>query len=132
MVKEKQVASGIRAFSWGAHDPGMISIDGTVARGKTVEEYEAALAEALADLSNLEDQELNRIKNSIETQYVLERTGVLNRAMILAMSDVLGNPEFANTSLEQYLKLTAADIRAAATEFLAPTNCSTLYYLPKA
>lgn len=132
MVKEKQVASGIRAFSWGAHDPGMISIDGTVARGKTVEEYEAALAEALADLSNLEDAEVNRIKNSIETQYVLERTGVLNRAMILAMSDVLGNPELANTSLDQYLSLTAADIRAAAAEYLAPTNCSTLYYLPKA
>lgn len=132
MVKEKQVASGIRAFSWGAHDPGMISIDGTVARGKTVEEYETALSEALDQLSNLEDAELNRIKNSLETQYVLERTAVLNRAMILAMSDVLGDPEMANTSLEKYLALTAADIRTAAAEFLAPTNCSTLYYLPKA
>lgn len=131
MVKEKQVASSVRAFSWGAHDPGMISIDGTVARGKTVEEYETALNEVLADLMNVTEDELQRVKNSIETQYVLERTTILNKAMILAISDILGNPELANTSMASYMEVSLDELKSAASEYLRDTNCSTLYYLPK-
>lgn len=131
MVKETQVASSARAFVWGAHAPGPLSIDGTVARGRSVEEYEKALQEVLEDLLNVSESELQRVKNSIESQYVMERTTLLNRAMILAMSDCIGDPELANQSLEKYLSITRNDVIEGVSRYLDPQNCSTLYYLPQ-
>ncbi|MEM0999852.1 MAG: pitrilysin family protein [Bacteroidota bacterium] len=131
MVKETQVASSVRAFVWGAHHPGAISIDGTVARGKTVDDYERELNVVLNELLSLSDSELQRVKNSIESQYIMERTTLLNRAMILAMSDCIGDPELANLSLETYLSITREEIVEGVRQFLNPDNCSTLYYLPQ-
>jgi zinc protease len=132
MVKDKQVASGIRAFSWGAHDPGIISIDGTVARGRTVEEYETALQEVLDELQSLADSEVARVKAAIEMHYVLEQTQLLNRAMQLAIADALGDITLVHRSLQQYLALTPEELRKCAAQVFTPSNCSTLYYLPQA
>jgi zinc protease len=131
MVKESQVASSARAFVWGAHHPGPLSIDGTVARGKTVDEYEKELKVVLEELLDVSESELQRVKNAIESQYVMERTTLLNRAMILAMSDCIGDPELANRSLEKYLSVTRDDIVEGVRHYLDPNNCSTLYYLPQ-
>jgi zinc protease len=131
MVKDRQVASSVRAFSWGSHDPGAVSIDGTVAKGKTVEEYEAALAEVLDQMLVVSEEEVQRVKNSIESQYVMDRITLLNKAMNLVISDSLGDMELANTSLSRYLKLTREDIIAATRRYFSPENCSTLYYLPQ-
>lgn len=131
LVKEKEIASSARAFSWGAYDPGMVSIDATLAKGKSVEEYESALKEVIEGLYNISEQELQRVKNAIESQYVMERNTVLNKAMLLAMADSMGDIELVNKTIDRYMAVTTADIVAAAKKYLAPTNCSTLYYLPK-
>jgi zinc protease len=131
MVKDRQVASSVRAFSWGAHDPGAVSIDGTVAKGRTVEEYETALAEVLAEMLMVTDTEVQRVKNSIESQYVMDRTTLLNKAMNLAISDSLGDTDLTNTSLAKYMAITQADVVEATQRYFRPDNCSTLYYLPQ-
>lgn len=131
MVKEKQVASSIRAFSWGAHDPGMISIDGHVAQGRTIEEYEDCLNEALLGLFTVDELEMHRVKNAIETHFALERGTVLNKAMALAISDALGDIELANNSMDYYRAITLDNVFEAAKQWLRPSNCSTLYYLPE-
>jgi zinc protease len=130
MVKETQVATSARAFVWGAHHPGPLSIDGTLADGKSIEAYEKALDEVLGGLLDVSESELQRVKNSIESQYIMERTTLLNRAMILAMSDCLGDPELANQSLEKYLSITREQVIEGVRTYLNPDNCSTLYYLP--
>ena len=130
MVRSKEVATNVQAFSWGAHHPGCISIDGTVAAGKTVEAYETALQEVIDDLANLKEEVLQRVKNSIEAYHIGDRTTLLNRAMSLAINDVLGNPELINTILDKYMAVTLDEVKTAAVEFLSPSNCSTLYYLP--
>lgn len=131
MVKDKQVASSVRAFSWGSHDPGTVSIDGTVAKGKTVEQYEEALQEVLDELLNVSEEEVQRVKNSVESQYVMDRVTLLNKAMNLAISDALGDVDLVNTSLDRYLSLTRNDVVEATRRYFLPNNCSTLYYLPQ-
>jgi predicted Zn-dependent peptidase len=130
MVKDKQIASSIRAFSWGAFDPGMISIDGSVAQGKSIEAYEDALDEVIDDLLRIPEEELQRVKNAIESQYIMERTTLLNKAMLLAMSDAIGDVELANNTIDRYMATTTHDIVEGTRRFLVPQNCSTLYYLP--
>ena len=131
LVKEKRVATSVRAFSWGAHDPGMVSIDATLAEGRTPEEYEAALREVLDRMLEVDEQEIQRVKNSFESHYTMERTTLLNKARILAMSDALGDLEMANNSLDRYLRVSKAEIIQATREYYSPSNCSTLYYLPE-
>ena len=130
MVKDTEVASSVRAFSWGSFDPGIVSIDGTVARGKTVAEYETVLDEVIGSLSEIAEEELQRVKNSIESQYIMERTTLLNKAMVLAMADALGNIEEANTGIQRYLSISREDVVQGARKYQAAENCSTLYYLP--
>lgn len=130
MVKDKQVATSVRAFSWGAHDPGAISIDGTLAKGVTIEQYEEALQEVIDGLLVLEESELQRMKNAIESQFLMDRISLLNRAMNLAISDALGDPTLVNTALKNYLDLSREDLIEATKKYLRAENCSTLYYLP--
>ena len=131
MIKDRQLNNSIKAFSWGAHNPGMISIDGVLSDGVSTDTYEEALAEVLESLQKLEEADLQRVKNSIETQYVMERTSMLNKAVGLAISDVLGNPDLMNQSLDKYLNISLDELKATAREVLKDSNCSTLYYLPE-
>lgn len=132
LVKETQVASSVSAFSWGLYDPGMISIEGRVAQGRTVTEYEQILDEALAEMDQLTESELERMQNKIESQETFNKTTVLNRAMSLAMYDSIGQPELINTQAEEYRKLDVAEVLAAKQQYVRPENCTTLHYLSKA
>lgn len=129
LVKDRQLATNVRAFSWGAHDPGMISIDATLRPGVSVEAYEAALADLIHELASVDLPELNRIRNSVETHYYSDRGTLLNKAMSLAIADTLGDPQLANTSMKTYLGVSLEEFQAGVGKYLAPSNCSTLYYM---
>lgn len=131
LVKETQVATQVKAFSWGAHDPGSISIDCTISEDGDVDQYEEHLSEIIESLKSIENSELERVKNTLETHFVLDRTSILNKALSLSTSDVLDDVSIVNETLQKYLAITVDDVREAATEFLRPDNCSTLYYMPK-
>ncbi len=131
MVIQKQVTPQVNAFSWGMHHPGAISIDGRVAQTKTIDIYEEALQEALDSLQALTEDELNRIKNKLEATFVMQKTTILNKAMGLAMCDSLGDIDLINKTPEIYHSIGLGEVKEAATTYLAPENCSTLYYLPK-
>ena len=60
MVKKHQVSPGVSAFSWGFHDPGAISIDGKVAEGRSIEEFESALTQTLDKLQDLTEDSLRK------------------------------------------------------------------------
>ncbi|MDX1906402.1 MAG: pitrilysin family protein [Bacteroidia bacterium] len=130
LVRDRQVSSGASAFSWGAYDPGMISVDGRVADGVSVADYETALEEVFEQLRNISDDEITRIKSKLEASFIMQQTTLLNKAMSLAFSDALGDPDLVNTTPEIYQAITPEEVRAAAARYLAPENCSTLYYLP--
>jgi len=131
MVKEKQLSPQVNAFSWGMHDPGAVSIDGRVVKGKTIEAYETALQEVLDSLQELTEEELQRVKNKLEATFVMQKTTILNKAMGLAISDSLGDPSLVNTTAEIYRSISLEEVKQAAATYFAPSNCSTLYYLPK-
>ena len=63
MVREKQVSPNTNAFSWGLHDPGVISIDGVVAEGKSIKEYERSLEEALKQLMETKEEASSEFKS---------------------------------------------------------------------
>lgn len=131
LVKEKQVANSVSAFSWGLYDPSMISINAQIAEGKSVEEYEAALQTVLDGLADVSEIDLQRQKNKIESGSAFEKTEVANRALALAIYDSFAQPELINTDLEKYQAVTLADVRRVKEQMIQTQTCSTLYYLPE-
>jgi zinc protease len=107
----------------------MISIEGRVAKGRTVEEYEQVLADALEEFDHMKPEELERMQNKIESMDVFEKTTVLNRAMSLAIYDGLGDANLINTQADAYRTLTMQQVLDAKQRYLRPEHCSTLYYL---
>lgn len=132
MTLEKEVSPNASAFSWGLHDPGIISIDGQVAAGKSIAEYETALQEVFDQLMEIDEDNLQRMKTKLSASFVIQKTRLLNKAIELAMSDVLGDPDLINKTPEIYQSITLKELKTAAAEILAPSNSSTLYYLPQA
>lgn len=131
MVKNKEVSPSVSAFSWGLHDPGVVSIDGRVADGKSIDSYEAVLQESIDQLQSLTEADLDRIKSKLEATFIMQKTNMLNKAMAIAMADSIGDANLINTTPEIYQGITLDEVKEAASTFLAPENCSTLYYLPK-
>jgi predicted Zn-dependent peptidase len=131
LVKEQQVASSISAYPWMMHDPGALSLDARIAEGATIEAYEKALQAEIDDLQNLSQGDLDRMKTKLESIFLLNQTTILNKAMGLAMSDALGDIDLVNSTPELYQSITLDEVKAAARTIFAPTNCSTLYYLPQ-
>jgi predicted Zn-dependent peptidase len=131
LLKEHQLVQSISAYSWGLHDPGPIFIDGRLAEGVSTAQYEAQLERAIGQLQSLTEESLDRIKGKLAATFVMQKTTLLNKAMGLAMYDALGDPNLINLIPDFYRRITLAEVKAAAEQYLSPDNCSTLYYLPE-
>jgi len=132
LVEEKQVATSIGAFSWQLFDTGKFSLNAQLANGVRVEAYEAALAEALAELQAVPEAELTRQKTKLMSREVFERTEVNNRAQGLAFFDAIGDANRLNTELAELQALSHDEFLAFATRYFTPQNCTTLVYAPSA
>jgi predicted Zn-dependent peptidase len=131
LVKQKKVSSSIGAFSWQLHDTGQFSINAQLVPGVTPEAFELALAESLQRLGSVTQAEVNRKIEQLYSEELFDRATVSSRALSIAMADVLGDPERVNTELDTLRAITADQVKAFASKYLQPTNCSTLYYQPE-
>ncbi|MCI4670992.1 MAG: insulinase family protein [Bacteroidia bacterium] len=130
MVKNTQLSSGTQAFSWGLHDPGVISIDGKLAEGVSFEQFEGGLKTAIEMLEATSQEDLDRIKRKLQATFVLQKTNFLNKAIAFAMSDALGDIELINTTPEIYQNIKLDEVKAAVKDYFREDNSSTLYYSP--
>lgn len=131
LVIEQQIASSVSAFSWGMADPGIVSINAQLSEGKSTEEYEKALRESLNQLQNLQQDDLDIIKNKLQSAFLMEKLYVLNKAMGIAFGDFLGDAELINKTPEIYASITLKEVKEVAEKYFQESNSSTLYYLPE-
>ncbi|MCU0331363.1 MAG: insulinase family protein [Candidatus Kapabacteria bacterium] len=112
---------------------GLTNIIGIAAPGKGLEALEKAIDDQIALLlkDGVTDEELVKAKNIIEARFVAGRTGVYEKA--LAMADAwrfMKNVNMVNTELEQYMKVTKADILRVARRVFGAKDRSVLTYIP--
>lgn len=133
LIKDKQLFIDINAYVMGDFDKGLFVVSGKLADGVSMEDAEAAI---LIELDQMKQQlvnetELQKCKNKIESTVTFSETDVLTKATNLAISELLGDANLINLEIENYSKVSAQDILKQANELLLETNCSTLYYLSK-
>ena len=130
LVKERQLFSSISCSQTGSMDPGLIVIDGLLLKGVSIEEGEKAVQEELAILcrEKVKAEELQKVKNRIESMLAFEDVSLSSRANSLAMYELMGDAGLINKELEKYQRVTVDHIYDYARKVFIPTNQSTLYY----
>ena len=133
LVKEKQIFSNIDAYITGDADPGLLLISGAVSEDLSMEKAEEHLNEELNKLirEEVDNKELQKVKNKVEAVHEFSKTSVLHKAMNMSFYELLGDAERINTEIEAYRKVTPEDIKRVSNYLLNETNCSTLYYQKK-
>ena len=131
LVKDKKLFSEINAYVMGDFDKGLFLISGKLSEGVTVDQAENGIAEEVEKIRNelVDEKELQKCKNKVESTLIFSEMDVLNKATNLAMSELLGDANDINKEAEKYQRVTPADIKRVANEVLRAENCSTLYYL---
>ncbi len=133
LIKEKKLFNSINAYVTGTLDQGLFVIDAKVADDVAVELADKAIVDLLEEfkVTTISEYELQKVKNQIESYNELNDIDILNRATNLAYYSYMGDVEFANTEINQYLKITVQDIQETAQQLFSSARCCNLYYLKK-
>jgi zinc protease len=130
LVKEQALFNNISASLTGSLDAGLLVISGKLNAGVSPEQADAAVEAVVAELLtyDVQPEELAKVKNQAEAGLVFEEIDLLNRALNLAYSKLLGDASLVNQESQLIQAVTVADVRGAAQLVLRPENCSTMYY----
>jgi len=130
LVKEKKLFSNIECYHFGSTDAGLLTIEGKLVKGVTMEEAEKGILEVVTPITRdlVEEKELQKVKNKTEASLAFEDMSVMSRASSLANYELLGNANLMNEELDKYQSITREDIRHYAAQIFNDNNCSTLYY----
>jgi zinc protease len=75
--------------------------------------------------------ELQKVKNKIESMFAFEDLSLMNRAASLANYELLGDAAMMNTELEKYNMISAEEIHHESNIIFRQENSNTLYYYSK-
>ena len=133
LVKEQKLFTEINAYLTGDFDEGLFVVSGKLSDAVTFEQAEQAIDLELGKMKNtlLDDTELQKIKNKIESIHVFSETSVSNKALNLATAELMGDANIVNTEINHYLNMKAIDVKTAANLYLNQENSNTLYYAKK-
>lgn len=133
LVKEKQIFSKVNAYISGDIDNGLFIFTGKLAKGVGMRDAENALIDEIEKIKSQEisDDELQKVKNKIESTIEFSEINVLDKAMNLAYNELLGDAELINKEIALYNLVSKNDIQRVASKIFNKNNCSTLYYNAK-
>jgi len=130
LIKKQKLFSEINAFLTGGIENGLFVVSGKLIKGISMQKAEEAINTELDKIKNntIEKNELQKVKNKIESTLVFSEMNVLNKDMNLAFAELLGDASLINKEIEKYLTVTKEQITKQANLIFRENNCSTLYY----
>ena len=130
LVKEKQLFSNINCYHFGTIEPGLLTIEGKLIKGVSMQEAENAIEEELVQLKSnkVAETELQKTINRTESMIAFEDVSVASRANSLALYELLGDVELINTEFSKFQEVTVNDIQNYAQKIFETNNSSTIHY----
>lgn len=130
LVKKQRLFNSINAYISGDMDKGFFLISGHLEEGVDMEKAEKAIEAQIQELvdQKIRKEELQKIKNKLETSVVFTNIKVLEKAMNLAYFELLGDASLINLEDQKYQIVSEEDIQKVVSEYLKPELCSTLHY----
>lgn len=130
LVKKRRLFDDVDAYVSADIEPGTFYIRGRLHEGVGYAEAEAAL-QAQIDLLAVElpqVQELEKIKNKLETALLFSNLKALDKATNLCYFELMGGAENLSAEMERYAAVDGARMQAAVCRYLREDNATTLYY----
>jgi predicted Zn-dependent peptidase len=130
LVRDKKMFSDINVYITSDIDPGLMILSGRLMKGVGIQEAEEEVNRVLNILKENypEKDELEKVKNKYESNVVFSYTNILNKAMNLALYELLGDPELINREVETFRKTDEKMVVETARKYFTDSNCSTMYY----
>jgi len=133
LVRSKELFSEADMYLSGEIDPGLVIFSGRLKEGVDIRKAEEAVTEELGILASgpVTAAELEKARNRYESHRLMSYLSASNKAFSLAFHELLGDAGGINTETEQYMSVTAEEIRETSSRIFRPANCSVIYYLPE-
>ncbi|MCI0921352.1 M16 family metallopeptidase [Sphingobacterium rhinopitheci] len=130
LVKNEPIFSEINAYLMGSIDPNLFVVEGKPSNGVSLEKAEAAIWEQLERIKAefVEEEELQKVKNKIESTLLFSELSILDKAMNLAYYEALSSAEDYNKEVAKYDEVDAKQIKEVANMLFVKENSSTLLY----
>ena len=135
LVYETQIAAQTAGIGNFTEDPNLFLAFAVMNQGKTAEEGRAAIEAVLAEIKNdpVSPGDLAKAKNQMIAGFIFGRVGDQQTADSLGLAAVIGNdPELVNRDPGLFLRVTAADVQAAARKYLIAARCTLMIVSPPA
>jgi zinc protease len=140
LVKEKQLSLDWGgSIYWGLGNefdysgPMLLTMTGIYKQGVSAEDLITNIDAVIADISKngVSEKELNDAVMRFRSSYYDQLENHVSRAHLLATFALFKDqPERINTVLDPFLKVKPADVQAAATKYLVPTNRTIIDRVP--
>jgi zinc protease len=134
LVRGSEVAvsagAGYNAFT---RLPGMLTLDGTPARGRDIGELEKALREEIARLRSdpVTEEELERVRTQVIASKVFELDSVFYQAMEIGTLETIGlDWRLIDQYVEELKKVTPEQVREVAQRYLRDENLTVTLLQP--
>ncbi|WP_164112563.1 MULTISPECIES: M16 family metallopeptidase [Sphingobacterium] len=133
LVKEKQCFSEINAYVTGSVDSNLFVIEGKTSENISLADAEAMIWEEIDRITStpVDETELQKVKNKIESTMLFAELSILDKAMNLAYYEVLGDANDYNMEGTKYSRIKSEDLLRVSSEILRKENSSTLWYQTK-
>ncbi|MGB0524724.1 MAG: M16 family metallopeptidase [Flammeovirgaceae bacterium] len=130
LLQDQKLFNSINSYITGSMDDGLLVISGKLNQGVSLQEADQAIQAEIDKLKSdgVSEEELSKVKNQAEATLVFSEVEILNRAMNLAYSTLLGDTNLINLEAGKIQAVSTQQIQARINETLVENNCSTLYY----
>jgi predicted Zn-dependent peptidase len=133
LVKEQGIFAELDAYIGGDKDPGLFLFNGKPSTGISLEQAEKALWVEIERVKQeiIGDEELQKVKNKIESSMIFGEVSILNKAMSLAYYESISKAEDLNLEVEKYRKVSSEQLHRVANELFSKEKSNTLFYQAK-
>ena len=135
IVRQKQLSTGVSAFSGESRGPGLFRIIGTVLPGKALADLETAIDVEIERLKTepIADWEIEKARTSAKRAFVSSLGSSFSKAVQLSQDALFYNePNRINTEEDRMARVTAADVQRVARQYLTKTSRTVVLTVPKA
>ena len=133
LVKEQQLFTGIDCYHYGSVERGLMTVEGKLVKGVTMEQAEKAVEQEIEKLmqEGVTENELQKAKNKTESVVAFEDMSLMNRANNLAFYELLGDANLMNTELAKYQEVSSEELLQEVRTIFRKGNCNTMRYFAK-
>ncbi|HHU33826.1 MAG TPA: insulinase family protein [Bacteroidetes bacterium] len=131
LVREQKLFSAANIYVTAEIEPGLIIFSGKMLPGVDPVKADKAVGDVISGIAsgNINDYDIEKVKNRYESATILGHTNILNKAMDLCLYELIGDPRSINREVERYRSINRSEIISATSHYLNDNNCSTLFYL---